>query len=125
MRQIYYRKDYILIVVDYLDDGPDDVVMEDVDGKNPMECDDRSTESQQDTPSNFICCITQAVMADPVTDREGNSYERDAILKWLKKRSESPLTRTPLFKKDLQDNGPLRDEINRFLAANPSSWDFV
>lgn len=125
MRQVYYRKDYILIVVDNLDDGPDDVVMEDVEGKDPMECDDRSTESQQGIPSNFICCITQAVMADPVTDREGNSYERKSILKWLKKRHESPLTRNPLFEQDLQHNKPLRDEINKFLAANPSSWDFA
>ena len=31
-----------------------------------------------------ICPITQEPMKDPVIDREGNSYEKKAILEWLK-----------------------------------------
>lgn len=29
-----------------------------------------------------ICPITQDVMKEPVIDREGNTYEKSAILEW-------------------------------------------
>ena len=32
---------------------------------------------------SFLCPITYAVMVDPVIDKEGNSYERTAIMNWL------------------------------------------
>ena len=41
-----------------------------------------------------LCCpITHEVFVDPVTDREGNNYERAAILQWLHAgHTTSPLT---------------------------------
>ena len=32
----------------------------------------------------FICPITHNVMINPYIDNEGNTYEYDAICKWLK-----------------------------------------
>jgi hypothetical protein len=44
-----------------------------------------------DTTSNFLCSITHQLMTDPVTDPDGNSYERSAIENWLKEHSTSPI----------------------------------
>eukprot|EP00581_Thalassiosira_minuscula_P008171 CAMPEP_0183710586 /NCGR_PEP_ID=MMETSP0737-20130205/6294_1 /TAXON_ID=385413 /ORGANISM="Thalassiosira miniscula, Strain CCMP1093" /LENGTH=306 /DNA_ID=CAMNT_0025938893 /DNA_START=374 /DNA_END=1291 /DNA_ORIENTATION=- len=34
-------------------------------------------------PNHFLCPIQNSLLIDPVIDREGNTYERDAILRWL------------------------------------------
>ena len=97
-------------------DGPDDVVMEDVeDHAVPMDID----EEIGIIPDKFKCCITLSIMKDPWIDPEGNSYEREAILTWLDKHSESPLTRQPLWKGMLQPNTKLRDKIQAFCRDNP------
>jgi hypothetical protein len=43
-----------------------------------------------------ICPITNEVMREPVIDYEGNTYEKSAILNWLKINNTSPITRNPL-----------------------------
>lgn len=70
-------------------------------------------------PEIFLCCITLSIMDDPWIDPEGNSYERKAILKWLCTKSESPLTRKPLWKGMLQPNTKLRNLIQAFRRDNP------
>jgi hypothetical protein len=40
--------------------------------------------------------ITAKDMVDPVTDREGNSYEHVAIEDWIQRQQTSPITRKPL-----------------------------
>ena len=62
-------------------------------------------------PSQFLCPITHEIMKDPVSDPEGHSYERIAIIKWLKQSATSPLTRTRLTIKKLKYNRRLRGEI--------------
>lgn len=96
-------------------DGPDDVVMEDVeDDTDPMEFEEK------DIPEEFKCCITMAIMHDPVIDiNDGRSYEREAILLWVQKNGTSPLTREPLNKRDLKSNWKLREKIRAFRANNP------
>ncbi|KAA6372556.1 MAG: hypothetical protein EZS28_031918 [Streblomastix strix] len=44
----------------------------------------------------FICPITQEIMTDPVIAEDGNSYERQAIVDWLKIKKISPITREPM-----------------------------
>ena len=44
-----------------------------------------------DLTSTYLCPITHQLMNDPVTDPEGNSYERSAIEKWLAEQSTSPV----------------------------------
>ena len=41
----------------------------------------------------FLCSITGEVFIDPVIAEDGHTYERTAIIDWLKKNSISPLTR--------------------------------
>lgn len=67
---------------------------------------------------NFYCPITHELMQDPVIDREGNSYEREAILAWLEKSHESPITRNPLNANDLVPNRSLRSSIEDYVAAS-------
>lgn len=42
------------------------------------------TETQNDTPSEYICCITEEVMRDPVYVKgDGRCYEREALQAWF------------------------------------------
>jgi U-box domain len=65
-------------------------------------------------PLSFICPITQAVMVDPVIDKEGNSWERQSILDWIAVNHSSPLTRNLLEAIDLSPNRALKDLIEAF-----------
>ena len=38
-------------------------------------------------PNEFYCPITGDLMKDPVSEPEGHTYERDAIMKWLSKNT--------------------------------------
>lgn len=42
------------------------------------------SDSHQRVPPEFVDCITQEVMKDPVITADGHSYERAAIERWLK-----------------------------------------
>lgn len=42
-------------------------------------------------PEQFLCPITKCVMVEPVVASDGNTYERDAIEKWIKAKGNSPL----------------------------------
>jgi hypothetical protein len=44
-----------------------------------------------DSTLKFLCRITHELMIDPVTDPDGNSYERSAIEDWLKEQPRSPI----------------------------------
>ena len=39
----------------------------------------------------FVCSITCGLMVDPVVAEDRNTYERSAILEWLKTKKKSPL----------------------------------
>tara|TARA_B110000908_G_C10267943_1_gene466650 strand:+ start:5543 stop:7681 length:2139 start_codon:yes stop_codon:yes gene_type:complete len=56
-------------------------------------------------------------MNDPVMDPDGNTYEKKAILEWLKIKKESPVTRNPLHASDLKPNRALKDAIQSFLQG--------
>jgi Mg-chelatase subunit ChlD len=66
--------------------------------------------------AHFYCPITEEVMVDPVVDPEGNSYERAAIVEWLRQKGNSPITRTPLRVDQLIPNRSLRNAIEEELA---------
>ena len=63
-------------------------------------------------PTNFYCPITGDLMNDPVTDREGNSYEREKILEWLQIKKNSPITRNYLDETHLSENPALKRSID-------------
>ncbi len=54
---------------------------------------------------------------DPVVDREGYSYERPAIISWLRRDPTSPVTRNPLAVADLCVNRALKELITSALAG--------
>ena len=57
-------------------------------------------------------------MIDPAIDREGNTYEREAITEWIKLHGTSPITRNFISTYDLTPNRALRDAI----AAMEEIW---
>jgi hypothetical protein len=71
--------------------------------------------NESSLPQSFFCAITHELMKDPVIDRDGNSYEREAIEKWLAMHGTSPITRTPMNKFDLRPNRSLLDCIQDHL----------
>jgi hypothetical protein len=68
-------------------------------------------------PECFKCPITHAVMADPVIDRGGHTYERTAIEEWLGLSLTSPVTRDSMAIVDLVPNRALKDAIGDWNAA--------
>ena len=52
----------------------------------------------EDTEYDSLCCpITLSVMSDPVIcTGDGHTYERDAIVNWLKDHDTSPLSGEPM-----------------------------
>lgn len=76
-----------------------------------------ATTTTKDHPQAFLCPITLEVMKDPVMDCDGNTYERENILKWMKKHPTSPITRNPLKKKHLVPNRALREMIYRVMGS--------
>jgi len=69
----------------------------------------------------FICPITGVTMIDPVIDREGNTYEREAITEWIQLKGTSPITRNYISVYDLTPNRALRDAIEAKEAKSTSS----
>ena len=59
-------------------------------------------------PEALLCPLTYQPMTDPVVDPEGNSYERSAIVEWLSRKQESPITRSPLGVAELIPNRALK-----------------
>jgi hypothetical protein len=71
-------------------------------------------QSSMKTPTDEswpTCPLTGAPFVEPVIDYEGNTYEKEAILEWLKNNSTSPITRNPLSPDQLFPNRALKDAI--------------
>jgi len=69
-----------------------------------------------------ICPITQDVMREPVIDKEGNTYEKSAILEWLKTNNKSPITRNVISASELIPNRAL---IQSTSTNNNNSQDNI
>lgn len=77
-------------------------------------------------PHDFYCPISGDLMIDPVSDPEGNTYERTQIITWLERNSTSPITRSPLIESNLIPNVALRkaiDEIRDRLQSDQLKID--
>ena len=61
--------------------------------------------------AKYLCPITNEVMVEPVVDALGNTYDRDAIQKWLETNDKDPLTNEPLPDKNLNPNKAIKAEI--------------
>jgi hypothetical protein len=69
----------------------------------------------------YLCPIGKQRMIDPVIDKEGNSYERSNIVRWLETHGTSPITRTPMSINDLIPNRSLRDVIESLTSTEPQT----
>jgi len=67
-----------------------------------------------EVPQEFICCITEEIMEDPVCTVDGHTYERASILKWFEKSQTSPKTGLPLEDSKLIPNLSLKSQIQSF-----------
>ena len=66
----------------------------------------------------MICPITQDIMIDPALDNQGNSFEYEALLKWIKKKPFSPVTKQPLLKHEIRKNINLRNIIVKYKESS-------
>ena len=66
---------------------------------------------------SFLCPINQTLMEDPVITPYGTTYERSAILNWLKKNNTDPLTKKKLSKEMLITNYALRSAIQEYKQS--------
>ena len=78
-----------------------------------------------DIPSEFICPITQEIMKEPVSDNEGVSYEKLSIERWLSRNNTSPISRRPLYMRDLRPNIALKNLISSFNEKNKVSTEVL
>ena len=70
-----------------------------------------------EVPDDFICPITSEIMTDPVSTEDGFTYERAAIMEWLRTKDTSPKTGATLESKALIPNHSLRSMIRAFNEA--------
>jgi len=69
----------------------------------------------ESAPKDFICPITQEVMKNPVIGPDGITYEKKAIMDWLSKHEESPITRQPMNALQLVPNRALKATIDEMV----------
>jgi len=74
--------------------------------------------TRKEIPPQFICPITQEVFMDPVFTDDGHTYERAAIVEWLKNHTTSPLTNQTLDSVVVRPNHALRSAIDEFRLKN-------
>lgn len=77
----------------------------------------KSDAAERVVPKGFYCPLTMDIMFEPVLDTEGNSYERSALLDWLKLHRTSPISRQPLSERMVVPNNALRDCIHEFMGS--------
>lgn len=74
--------------------------------------DDDDDTSTVGPTEEITCPLTREVFIEPVIDYEGNTYEKDAILEWLKTNETSPITRNELTEDQLVSNRVLKNLIS-------------
>ena len=77
-----------------------------------------SMANRTEHPQDFICPITHDIMKEPWMDRDGISYEYEAIKLWLRIESTSPVTKNVLTVDHLVINRALKGAIQSYLATN-------
>jgi Mg-chelatase subunit ChlD len=67
-------------------------------------------------PRAYVCPITLDIMTDPYSDKDGNTFEKKDIYKWIEEYGKSPITRNAMNKTDLRPNRALKDAIDEFAG---------
>ena len=66
-------------------------------------------------PNEYICCISQEIMRDPVKTSDNHTYDRTFIEDWFQYRHTSPLTGLYLNDITLTPNTLLKNKIQEFI----------
>lgn len=74
--------------------------------------------TKQQIPDYMIDNISFEVMHDPVTTKNGQSYDKSTILEHLRRSETDPMTRQPLRHVDLRPNLALKQACEEFLENN-------
>ena len=70
-------------------------------------------------PENFLCPITYDIMVDPVSAKDGHTYERSAIQRWFDQgKRSSPVTNAVMRSTDLVPNHFVKSEISAWRDQN-------
>eukprot|EP00538_Stauroneis_constricta_P011548 CAMPEP_0119561900 /NCGR_PEP_ID=MMETSP1352-20130426/18969_1 /TAXON_ID=265584 /ORGANISM="Stauroneis constricta, Strain CCMP1120" /LENGTH=352 /DNA_ID=CAMNT_0007610209 /DNA_START=137 /DNA_END=1195 /DNA_ORIENTATION=+ len=64
-------------------------------------------------PQSLYCPISLNLMHVPVIDKDGNTYEKAAIVQWIIANGNSPLTRTALHEDDLYENHAVEEILDQ------------
>ena len=63
---------------------------------------------------NFNCPISHNKFVDPVIADDGQTYEREHIIKWLKHSNLSPITKLRINPNELRTNFIVKSQISNF-----------
>ncbi|KAA6399865.1 MAG: hypothetical protein EZS28_004606 [Streblomastix strix] len=91
------------LILDYIQDQDQDLLQENPTIIFRMETKRKLMSYEEELEEGFICNINYELMNDPVLAEDGKYYEREAIVEWMKKKKESPITREPLTGKLFPD----------------------
>lgn len=70
----------------------------------------------------LTCPITLELFIDPVLADDGHTYERSAIIEWIKfHNGTSPMTRQPINLKELKSNRVIKQLTDQYRSSLPSS----
>lgn len=64
--------------------------------------------------------FNQQIFADPVFTDAGDTYEREAIMRWLEDHDTNPIDNEVLRSKELRSDKRTLREVNEFLDQNPA-----
>ena len=76
------------------------------------------TEDGCEPPDEFVCSIMHELMQDPVIASDGHTYERKAIMQWMKRKATSPKSGEPLELNAVFPNHAMRRQIREWQEAN-------
>ena len=72
----------------------------------------------------YLCPITQELPIDPVMAEDGRIYERLAIMEWLGRSQQSPITREPMGTKLIR-SPQVRNTLERLVTSGAITGDKV
>jgi hypothetical protein len=88
---------------------------------NETQADTRTKEEERRPLDKFVCPLTNSIMIDPVTTREGHTYEREALEKFVARHgSISPFSGKPLREPEFYANKKLAWEIKKWKSERPA-----
>lgn len=80
-----------------------------------------SDASDSQVDSLFHCPITGDFIVNPVISPDGITYERNAILAWLRTNPRDPMTRSPLSSNQLRPNNLARTLTTTYTGVDPAT----